>query len=61
MLHNSLTYTTSILAPTTEILFFILHFYIIAPRNTIKSVNLPIDKLGFIMYIIKQHHTSIAC
>lgn len=49
MLHNSLTYTTSILAPTTEILFFILHFYIIAPQNTTKSVNLPINKLGFIM------------
>lgn len=49
MLHNSLTYTTSILAPTTEKLFFILHFYIIAPQNTTKSVNLPIDKLGFIM------------
>lgn len=49
MLHNSLTYTTSILAPTTEILFFILHFYIVAPKNTIKTVNLPIDKLGFIM------------
>ena len=28
---------------------FILHFFIIAPKNTIKSVNLPIDKLGFIM------------
>lgn len=49
MLHNSLTYTTSILAPTTEILFFILHFCIITPKNVIKSVNLPIDKLGFIM------------
>ena len=49
MLHNSLTYTTSILGPTAEILFFILHFYIIAPQNTIKTVNLPIDKLGLIV------------
>lgn len=49
MLHNSLTYTTSILAPTTEILFFILYFYIIVSKNTTKSVNSPIDKLGFIM------------
>lgn len=49
MLHNSLTYTTSILAPTTEILFFILHFFIITPKNTTKTVNLPIDKLGLIV------------
>lgn len=49
MLHNLLTYTTAILDHATEILFFILHFFIIAPKNATKSVNLPIDKLGFIM------------
>ena len=49
MLHKSLAYISTVQASATEILFFILHFYIITPKNVIKSVNLPIDKLGFIM------------
>lgn len=49
MLHKSLAYISAVQASATEILFFILHFFIIAPKNATKSVNLPIDKLGFIM------------
>jgi len=49
MLHKSLAYISAVQASATEILFFILHFFIIVPKNAIKSVNLPIDKLGFIM------------
>lgn len=49
MLHNSLTYTTSILAPYNRNIIFILHFFIITPKNITKSMILPIDKLDFIM------------
>ena len=49
MLHKSLAYISAVQASCNRNIIFILHFFIIAPKNATKSVNLPIDKLGFIM------------